>query len=143
MRTNVTPLLLLDTHTWFWAVMGSLEEKSPEAVRAIRQASERNGVFVSAISLWELAMLEVRGRIKMRMEPLIWIKRALAAPGLELEELTPEVAVASARLSGSAPRDPSDRIMISTAMSLNAVLVSCDREIISYCEKLGLPHLGY
>lgn len=143
MKINSEPPLLLDTHVWYEFVSGSLQAEFPKIDRQIEGCARRNSVYVAAISLWEIAMLEAKGRIRLSMDGLIWIKRALGAPGIELEDLSPEIAVASTRLQNDCPRDPSDRIIIASAMSLNAVLATRDREIISYCEKHELPHLAF
>ncbi|MBP9733002.1 MAG: type II toxin-antitoxin system VapC family toxin [Candidatus Omnitrophica bacterium] len=142
MKIEAAPLLL-DTHTWLWLMNGNLRQELPEINRQVELKAEKNAVYISAISLLEVAMLDAKGRIELPMDCLLWIKRALNAPGIEVEDLSPEVAVASTRLADAAPRDPSDRVIIASAMSLGAVLVTRDREIISYCEANELPCLAF
>lgn len=142
MKTNAPPLLL-DTHVWFGFVNGNLKSDAPAIDRQIQEHSENSLVCVSAISMWEVAMLEAKGRVKLPTDCLAWLRRALGAPGIELEELSPEIAVASTRLSDNCPRDPSDRIIIASAMSLGAVLTTRDQEIITYCEDHRIPHLAF
>ena len=56
----------------------------------------------------------------------------LAAPGLHLVPLTPEIAVQSTRLPGTVHGDPADRILIATARVLNATLLTADAKIRAY-----------
>ena len=68
------------------------------------------------------------------MECLDWVKQALSAPGISLAPLTPEIAVLSNRLPGEFHGDPADRIIVATALELNAILVTKDKKILRYSE---------
>lgn len=124
--------LLLDTHVWIWLMEGAARELGPDTLEEIQKASERAMVLVSPISVWEVGMLEAKGRIRFAMEPAVWVRRGLAAPGLRLAELTPEVALASTRLPGPVHGDPADRMLIATARHLGATLVTRDDAILAY-----------
>ena len=82
-----------------------------------------------------MGMLEAKGRISFPLSCEEWIRRALAAPGMALAPLTPEIALASTRLPGEFHGDPADRIITATARQLGALLLTRDREIIDYGEK--------
>ncbi len=142
MNKNSGAPLLLDTHVWLWLLNGDLERDHPAACEAVERALKIGSVCVSAISMWEVAMLEARKRIALPVDCLIWVRRALRAPGIELEELSPEVAVASTRLPEGAPADPADRMIIASAMSLGAVIVTHDRQILNYAERQQIPVLA-
>lgn len=53
---------ILDTHVWVWVVNGGPERVRAPATRAIRAAAAASALAVSAISLWEVATLESKGR---------------------------------------------------------------------------------
>jgi PIN domain nuclease of toxin-antitoxin system len=127
-----TPPLLLDTHVWIWVMQGNAREMDGTAVRMIEEASARGSVLVSAISAWEVAMLDAKGRVRFGMDVEEWVRRGLNAPGVHLAELTPEVAVHSARLPGEVHGDPADRILIATARRTGATLVTRDAKIVDY-----------
>ena len=127
-------LILLDTHTWIWLINGDEQLKSSEALPLIEQAAQLSNVKVSAISVWEVSMLEGKGRISFSMDCLDWVKQALDAPGLSLVPLTPEIAVLSSRLPGDFHGDPADRILVATALELGASLVTKDGKILTYSE---------
>jgi PIN domain nuclease of toxin-antitoxin system len=131
-RRLVIPPLLLDTHVWIWLMDGLERELGRRALEEIRATSARGGLLVSAISVWEVAMLEAKGRVRFGLEVGEWVRRGLAAPGLSLAELTPEAALDSARLPGEIHGDPADRILVATARRLGATLVTRDAKILEY-----------
>ena len=127
-------LLLLDTHIWIWATNGEKERLSQECLAALSQASHRS-LGVSAISVWEVGMLEAKGRIRLSQTCLDWARQALAAPRLRLVQLTPEMAIESSRLPGDIHGDPADRILAATARLLGATLVTQDQKLLEYGEQ--------
>lgn len=125
------PSVLLDTHAWVWLVGGG-EKLSRPATGAIRSAALEGGVLVSAISVWEVAMLEKKGRLKFDRDCLEWVRAALALPGISLAPLSPEIAVASTRLPGDFGGDPADRILAATARFHGVRLITRDENILQY-----------
>lgn len=77
-------------------------------------------------------MLVSKGRLMLAQDVGEWIQAALALPGIRLEPLSPEVAVASTRLPGALHPDPADRIIVATARRLEATLVTADGLLIEY-----------
>jgi PIN domain nuclease of toxin-antitoxin system len=124
--------LVLDTHVWLWVVEGDRRELSARAIEDITRASRRGDILVSAISVWEVAMLEAKGRISLSRPVEEWVRSALRAPGTRLLPLTPEIAVESTRLPGSAHGDPADRILIAAARVVGGRLATRDRTILDY-----------
>lgn len=124
-------MIVLDTHVWIWLLIGE-PELSETARRAIEDAATTGGVLVAAISIWEVAMLEAKRRLTFAKPCLQWVQQALAAPGVRLAPLTPEVAVESSRLPGSFHDDPADRMIVATARVLGATLVTRDTRLLAY-----------
>ncbi len=129
--------LLLDTHIWVWAWEQRENEMSSRALETVDAGSRHGILLVSAISMWEVAMLAEKQRITLSTEPLTWISRAMRAPGVRVAELTPDIAVGSTRLPGKPHGDPADRLIMATARSIGARLVTRDRQILSYAERTG------
>jgi PIN domain nuclease of toxin-antitoxin system len=127
--------LLLDTHVWIWMLEGAVRELGRDAHNAVEEAGAGGRVLVSAISVWEVAMLEAKGRIRFSMEVGEWVRRALGAPGVHLSPLSPEVAVDSTRLPAPVHGDPADRILIATARRVGATLVTRDAKILDYARQ--------
>ena len=127
--------LLLDTHIWIWIVEGAVREIGHAAQNAVEEAAAMGRVLVSAISVWEVGMLEAKGRIRFSVEAGEWVRRALGAPGVHFSPLSPEVALDSTRLPEPVHGDPADRILIATARRVGATLVTRDTKIIDYGRK--------
>lgn len=125
-------ILLLDTHVWLWFALGNSDRLSAGACRQIEAAALGGKLAISAISVWEIGMLDIKGRITLGTPCEKWIESALVLPGLRLVGLEPEIAVASTRLPGEFHPDPADRILVATARALNATLATADERIIDY-----------
>jgi PIN domain nuclease of toxin-antitoxin system len=128
---NPEKILLLDTHVWLWLVDGAEPIKRP-VLSAIEGAARRGLIRISVISVWEVAMLVAKGRVRLANDCLAWAQEALSAPGTSLFPLTPEIAVESSRLPGEFHGDPADRILVATARHLGATLLTRDERILAY-----------
>ena len=118
-------MIVLDTHAWIWWAASPARL----SVRA-RAAIDAAGVVgVSAISVWELAMLVAKKRLELDRDVLAWARQALALPRVALLPLSPEIAVASSGLPAEFPGDPADRIIVSTAREDGAAVVSKDARL--------------
>ena len=124
--------LILDTHVWIWLFNSDENLKKSKAFTYIEKAVEYNKLAISIISVWELAMLEAKGRISFTVDIFEWLDMALKAPGISLLQITPEIAVSSTRLPGNFHGDPADRLIVATARKYEAYLVTKDRKIIDY-----------
>ena len=127
MQTNS---LLLDTHILIWLMNGD-SQLSLRARKLIEAARKNSSLFISAISVWEISMLEQKQRIILNKPCLEWIKETLHY-GIQLSALTPEIAVESCHLPGYNAGDPADRIIIATARMESLMLLTCDERILMY-----------
>jgi PIN domain nuclease of toxin-antitoxin system len=135
-RTSEPRLLLLDTHVWLWLAAGT--ELSADIREAIAVAASNGCLRVAAISIWEIALLASRRRITLGKPTPEWFNEALAAPGLAIEPLSPEIAVESYALPDPFHNDPADRMIAATARVTGAVLMTRDRQILDFA---GRGHL--
>jgi len=127
--------LLLDTHVWLWMEEGADAEVSAACKEVVVEAARGSGLRVSALSVWEIAMLDAMGRIALTRECGAWVSMALAAPGVQLAPLDPAVAIASTRLPGGFRSDPVDQILVATSRVLGWPLVTRDRRILDYARR--------
>ncbi|GDX82296.1 PIN domain-containing protein [Deltaproteobacteria bacterium] len=134
MGSGSLDVLLLDTHIWIWLVNGGPERLPPSALNAVRLASGSR-LAVSAISVWELAMLEARGRVQLQMDCTEWVAEATRRTGLRVVPLSTEIAVGSTRLPGDLHGDPADRIIAATARHEGATLITRDRALLAYADQ--------
>jgi PIN domain nuclease of toxin-antitoxin system len=72
------------------------------------------------------------GRLTLPIAIDVWLAQALAYPGIQLLELTPQVAVESTQLPDVFHRDPADQIIVATARVYSCALVTLDRKIRAY-----------
>lgn len=77
-------------------------------------------------------MLESKGRLTLSRPIDDWVREASRAPGLRVAELSADVAIDSTRLPGEPHGDPADRMIIATARTAGAAVVTADRRIVQY-----------
>jgi PIN domain nuclease of toxin-antitoxin system len=130
--------LLLDTHYWIWLQFGTANRLTEGVRRAIDEAGATGDLLISAMSVWEVAMLESKGRLELNSPVEDWIRNALATPGLSIAPLTPEIAVESCNLPPPFHGDPADRIIVATARKLGARLLTRDEKIVEYARRRHL-----
>ena len=116
--------LLLDTHIFLWAVAGSRLLK-PAARRAIQAADQ---VYVSAASIWEVAIKAPLGKIKADPDELV---AAIEASGFV------ELPVRAAHAAGVARlplhhQDPFDRLLVAQAIAEPLKLLTADATLARY-----------
>ena len=120
---------LLDTHILLWW-LGGFDRLSATQAAAINAANDDSPLWVSEISLLEIAMLVDLGRVKLRLPLRDWLEQETAPTLVRRFSITPAIAAQTAQLPDSFHRDPADRIIVATAMVQNATLLTSDRRII-------------
>jgi PIN domain nuclease of toxin-antitoxin system len=124
--------VLLDTHVALWAVTGS-ERLSQRTTDLILQADE---VYVSAASLWEIAIKHALGRGQMPVSA----EQALQAFEDSGYRLLPVHADHAVRVE-SLPllhADPFDRLLVAQALQEPLTLLTSDRAVAAYSEAVLL-----
>jgi PIN domain nuclease of toxin-antitoxin system len=123
--------LLIDTHIWLWLMEGSPELKLG-ARTLIDEAVATGRLHLSIMSVWEIAMLSSRGRIRLSRPLQIWIDESLADPGPVIEPINPVIALASCQLPAAFRSDPADEMIVATTRIIGATLMTRDRRILDY-----------
>jgi PIN domain nuclease of toxin-antitoxin system len=122
-------VILLDTHALIW-----LAEGHPQLGDRARQLADNalahDGLGVSAITFWEIAMLHQRRRIQLLPPVAAWRQR-LIEHGVREWPVTGEVGMAAAALLEFHP-DPADRFITATALLYGATLVTADDRILAW-----------
>jgi PIN domain nuclease of toxin-antitoxin system len=134
---NKDPRLLLDTHVWVHYI-NATSGLRPETIRTIDKALISGSVFISVISIWEIALLVRLKRLALQTTVSQWAEQALKLPGTSLLALTPEIAIDSVDLPGPMHKDPSDRIVVSTARIERLTLVTRDGAILAFAKATKL-----
>ncbi len=123
-------MLLLDTCAVIWLAIGT--PMSPIGAAALRSATGRGEICISPVSAWEIGMLAAKAHASFEPSPTVWFTRFLDRPGVRLAPLTADIAIAASFLPGRMHGDPADRLLVATARSLNAQLVTRDRKLLAY-----------
>jgi PIN domain nuclease of toxin-antitoxin system len=119
-------VILLDTHVVAWAANDS-KQLSREAASAIRRARRGGGLAVSAITVWELALLVARGKVQVYGS--LETSLRLLLEDLTILPITPEIAALATQFPDDYPRDPADRLIGATARAEGMTLVTRDERI--------------
>ena len=124
-------MIVLDTHAWIWWV-SSPNLLSNDGRMAIEAASKSGQVYVSTISVWEIALLVKRGRLELTMNVDDWLRHCEALPELYFIPVNNSIALRSVQIADFASGDPADRIILATALALGTPLVTKDERMHAY-----------
>ena len=116
--------LLLDTHIVLWTVLDA-----PELTRSTRKLmQDADTVFVSSVSLWEVAIKAATGKLLVDIDRLLAELRASAFLPL------PVVWEHAVAVRGLPPLhgDPFDRMLVAQAMTEPMHLVTHDAHLAAY-----------
>jgi len=129
--------LLLDTHTLLWSI-GKSNELSKKVIQEIKNVN--NEVFVSAVSLWEIALKSSIGKLLISFN-VDKIPEYCRKMGFTLIPLEPIDALNSLQLpQKDSHKDPFDRMLIFQCIKNEYVFVSKDAHLELY-EDEGLIYL--
>jgi PIN domain nuclease of toxin-antitoxin system len=125
--------LLLDTHVFLWAIdqPGMLSRKVKKAL-----LEERNELYVSVASIWEIRLKIQAGKLKVPMEPE-YLESNLRKLGLKAYVPVELFHVYQTDRLAMIHKDPFDRLLVAQAMVEGMTLVSKDAAIAAY----GVPVL--
>ena len=124
-------MILLDTHVWLW-VLHDPTKLSNKAQTLISQEEFKNGLLVSSISVWEIAIKSSLGKLKLPLPINEWYSLAQTHSGIIIEPLSPLDAISSTQLPGEFHKDPADRIIVAIARRYSIPLITRDRKILQY-----------
>ena len=124
-------MIVLDTHAWIWFI-SSPELMSKKAERAISDAADQNAVIISSISVWEVALLVAKKRLELTLDVEDWIAKSEALPFMQFVPVDNSIAKKAVNLPQPLHPDPADRIILATALSIGAPLVTKDKKLLRY-----------
>jgi PIN domain nuclease of toxin-antitoxin system len=111
---------------WFgqWAIPKSFRV-GPH--RRSAEARAGDGIVVSAITVWEIASLLARGRVRAYGSLEASIEMFLE--GITVRPITPEICALGAQFPSDYSHDPADRIIGGTARAEGLTLITHDEKI--------------
>jgi len=126
---------LLDTHTLIWAIVD--KNKLSKSVLKILQDND-NKLFVSAVSFWEIAIKQGKGKIEFENFQIRNIPDYCRRLSIEQIPLMPEDAINYSNLPVyENHKDPFDKMLIYQCIRGNYTLISKD-EKMKYYKNIGL-----
>lgn len=123
--------LLLDTHIALWAIAD--DPRLPAVARELI-ADPDNGVHVSAVSVWEIAIKHALGRGQMPISgarALAWFR----ASGYALLDITATHAASVEQLP-LLHADPFDRLLVAQALAEPLRLLTRDSTVARYSDTI-------
>jgi PIN domain nuclease of toxin-antitoxin system len=105
---------------------------SRKAATRITAAQKAHALYLSAISIWELAKKVEKKQMVLDRSLDLGLDLAIDNQELQIVELSRAIPVESCRLPGPFHGDPADQIIVATARDNTALLISKDDRILSY-----------
>lgn len=124
--------LLLDTHTFIWAV--SQDPRLPASTLAIL-ADPLNERFLSSMSVYEMAIKIRLGKLDLKRPLDDFVNAGMRRSQITELPVLARRALASMKLP-EIHKDPFDRLLIATAIDEDMALVSVDADVRSYPVKI-------
>ena len=123
-------MIVLDTHIWVNWIIGGNDVLLRLVVAAMDVESR---LAISSISCFEVALLVKRGKLALPVTVAEWLVEATVHSAVESLPIACEIASRSVAIT-DIHRDPTDRIIIATALVHNAKLASIDSIFPGYTE---------
>ena len=120
--------LLLDTHVWLWLLSNTQLDK--EVLQSCRLAASDGELYLSPMSLWEIALKASRGKLNIPSPVREWLRDAVDRSQVQLAPFNLSVACECAELPGTFHGDPADRILAATCRVNGFTLLTRDRPML-------------
>ena len=89
-------------------------------------------LHVSAISAWEVGMLVSKSRIRLDRPVERWVADSIKSLRASPVSVDTRIGVLATMLPSDPPADPADRLIVATALTIGAALITPDRRILEY-----------
>lgn len=123
-------MILLDTHVLVWMHLDDAR-LGRRARQLVDRAWADGEAGASAITFWEIGMLQAKGRVGVMTDVLTW-RHGLVAAGLVEVPVTGAIAAQAGVLAGM-HGDPADRIIAATALTVpGGRLLTADRRLLEW-----------
>lgn len=120
-------MILVDTHVVVWLAFDQ-DQISRKARTAIDDArKDADGLAISDITLWELAILASKGRIRLDISIESFLQEVESR--FVVLPINGRACARAMGLPASYPKDPADRMIGATALVEGLLLLTADREI--------------
>ncbi len=122
-------MIILDTHIWLWWLSEN-NQLSDGELTALDRLALQSALYISWVNVWELEILERKGKIALEGGFEQWVSTKLDTPGFNVLPVTVEVILAQRQLPDSFHADPADRLITATSIQYGYPLATKDQKII-------------
>ena len=120
-------MIVVDTHIIIW---DALQPASlSDSARLALAEHQETGIIICDISVWEIAMLMKKGRLKIDAHYQEFMALILQANNYIVRQISPQIAEIAAGLPLDVNKDPADRLIAATAIAANVPLVTADKNL--------------
>ena len=125
-------MIVLDTHVLVWWVANP-EKLSKRAQEKIAREVKKGGqLLASSISVWEIYLLVAKNKLSFSVDVDTWLEKVESLPFMQFIPVDNKIAAKSVNLPEPLHSDPTDRIIIATALQNGADLITSDKRILAY-----------
>ena len=117
-----------DTHPLVWYTLNKHSSLSPKALAAFQAATQGQAfIYIPAVVLWEIAILERNGKIRLSGGFTRWSETLLHNSGFGIAPLEPGIIAQAVGYNFN--NDPFDAVIAATAAELSLPLITKDMAI--------------
>lgn len=98
----------------------------------MNEESKKQQPIISAITVWEIALLIKKRKIILSADPEKFLDYILSESVVKILPIDALIARNSVVLPDALHKDPADRIIIATAVELRIPLITADKKIRDY-----------
>jgi len=120
-------MVILDTHYLIWDTLGHSRMSKAE----LQFLDSQKSLWLCSISLWEVAMLIAKGRIKINVTVEEFVEIAFLKRNYRLLNIDAKVSDVVRQLPKDINGDPADRIISATSILYDATLLTADQNLIA------------
>jgi PIN domain nuclease of toxin-antitoxin system len=99
-------MIVLDTHVLVWWVNGETKKLSRKARQVLEQHGNRNELVIASVTVFEIATLERRGRLRLKIAASLWRDQVRRLPEYRIEPLTDDIAERAGHSERPFPETP-------------------------------------
>ncbi|MGB4849170.1 MAG: type II toxin-antitoxin system VapC family toxin [Saprospiraceae bacterium] len=122
--------VVIDTHIIIWDRLAP-DRLSTKARNSLTEADDKHQLIICEISLWEIAMLISKRRIISDLSYPELMEEILHSRNYKLQGITTDIAFLASEIPLET-KDPADKLIAATAISLGLPLITADQHMLTY-----------
>jgi len=126
--------IVLDTHILLWSLL-TPDDLDASVRNQIDTAQKSDNLYISAISLWEIAMLIHKNRISVFERSSEFLNTISNIDGLSIIPINASIAAESVMLPGGFTSDPADCLIVASTREIAGNLITRDQKIINWANQ--------